>query len=107
MLGRTIERQGTQYVVEADIKAFFDNVDQDQLMAFLAHRVADKRVLRYIRRFLKASAEYKRMAFTGPVTGGPLREVSFRHYWRISTSTTRWTSGFNGDSNQAVRGRRG
>ena len=42
------------YIVEADIKGFFDNVDQDQLMDFLAHRIADKRVLRYIKRFLKS-----------------------------------------------------
>uniref|UniRef100_UPI003AF873DC reverse transcriptase domain-containing protein n=1 Tax=Thiolapillus sp. TaxID=2017437 RepID=UPI003AF873DC len=105
VLGRTIERQGTQYVVEADIKAFCDNVDQDQLMGFLAHRVADKRVLRYIRRFLKAGIQEEGVYRASD--RGPLREVSFRHYWRIATSTTRWSSGFNGDSNQAVRGRRG
>ena len=56
-LGQTIERQGTEYVVEADIKGFFDNVDQDRLMEFLAHRIADKRVLRYIKRFLKAGIQ--------------------------------------------------
>lgn len=54
VLGQTIERKGIQYVVEADIKGFFDNVDQDQLMEFLTHRIVDKRVLRYIKRFLKA-----------------------------------------------------
>ena len=42
------------YIVEADIKGFFDNVEQDQLMAFVNHRIADKRILRYIKRFLKA-----------------------------------------------------
>lgn len=53
-LNQTIERQGTEYIVEADIRGFFDNVDQDQLLLFLAHRIADKRILRYIKRFLKA-----------------------------------------------------
>jgi hypothetical protein len=35
----------------------FDNVNQDRLMEFLAHRIADKRVLRYIKRFLKAGIQ--------------------------------------------------
>lgn len=56
-LSQTIERYGTQYIVEADIRSFFDNVDQDQLMKFLAHRIADKRVLRYIRRILKSGIQ--------------------------------------------------
>ncbi|WP_419586761.1 reverse transcriptase domain-containing protein, partial [Thiolapillus sp.] len=86
VLGRTIERQGTQYVVEADIKAFFDNVDQDQLMAFLAHRVADKRVLRYIRRFLKAGIQEDgvyRASDRGTPQGGvisPLLANLYLHY---------------------------
>ncbi len=42
------------YVVEADIKGFFDNVNHDWLMKFLGHRIADKRMLRYIKRFLIA-----------------------------------------------------
>lgn len=42
------------WVVEADIKGFFDHVDHDWMMKFLAHRIGDKRVLRMIRRFLKA-----------------------------------------------------
>ncbi|WP_419634589.1 reverse transcriptase domain-containing protein, partial [Thiolapillus sp.] len=86
VLGRTIERQGTQYVVEADIKAFCDNVDQDQLMGFLAHRVADKRVLRYIRRFLKAGIQEEgvyRASDRGPPQGGvisPLLANRYLHY---------------------------
>ena len=56
-LNQTISQKGTEYIVEADIKGFFDNVDQDQLMEFLAHRIADKRVLRYIKRILKAGIQ--------------------------------------------------
>ena len=44
----------TQWVVEADIKGFFDNVSHDHLMRFLEHRIADPCFLRIIRRFLKA-----------------------------------------------------
>jgi len=42
------------YIVEADIKGFFDNVQHDWMMEFLGHRIADKRVLRYVKRFLIA-----------------------------------------------------
>ena len=42
------------YVLEADIKGFFDNVDHEWLMKFLAHDIQDKNYLRYIKRFLIA-----------------------------------------------------
>jgi group II intron reverse transcriptase/maturase len=44
----------TSWVVDADIKGFFDNVDHDWLMKFLAHDIGDKNLLRYIKRFLKS-----------------------------------------------------
>ena len=56
-LNQTVENQLINHIVEADIRGFFDNVDQDQLMKFLEHRIADKRVLRYIKRFLIAGIQ--------------------------------------------------
>jgi len=50
----------TSYVLEADIKGFFDNVDHGWMMKFLAHDIADKNFLRYIERFLKAGIMEKR-----------------------------------------------
>jgi group II intron reverse transcriptase/maturase len=44
----------TSWVVDADIKNFFGNVDHEWLMKFLEHEIADKNLLRYIKRFLKA-----------------------------------------------------
>ena len=41
-------------VLEADIKGFFDNLDQKWLIKFLEHDIADKNFIRYIVRFLKA-----------------------------------------------------
>jgi len=85
-LGQTIESKGTQYVVEADIKGFFDNVDQTQLMDFLAHRIADKRVLRYIKRILKAGIQEDgayRASDRGTPQGGvisPLLANLYLHY---------------------------
>jgi len=49
-----VEGGRIHYIVDADIKGFFDNVDHEWLMQFLDHRIADKRVLRYVKRFLKA-----------------------------------------------------
>jgi RNA-directed DNA polymerase len=54
VLGKIIETKPVNYIVEADIKGFFDNVDHDWMMKFLAHRIADNNLLRLIRRFLKA-----------------------------------------------------
>ena len=51
---QTVEREGTNYIAEVDIKGFFDNVAQDWMMKMLSHRIADKRVLRMVKRFLKS-----------------------------------------------------
>jgi group II intron reverse transcriptase/maturase len=53
-LARHIARHRVNWVVEADIKGFFDNVDHEWLLKMVAERVTDKRVLRLIRRMLKA-----------------------------------------------------
>ena len=53
-LGEIITNEQTQWVVEADIKGFFDHVSHDWLMQFLAHRIKDPVFLRIIKRFLKA-----------------------------------------------------
>ena len=44
----------TNYVVEADIRSFFDTLDHDWLMRMLEHDIADRKLLEVIRRFLKA-----------------------------------------------------
>ena len=48
-----IEHRYTNYVVDADIKGFFDNVDHEWMMKFLQHRIADPAFLRIVARFLK------------------------------------------------------
>jgi len=53
-LGRTIQQQKVNYVVEADIRGFFDNVNHEWLMKFLKQRIGDSRVLRLVIRTLKA-----------------------------------------------------
>lgn len=53
-LSQTVEWEGTNYIAEVDIKGFFDNVGQDWMMKMLGHRIADQRVLRLVKRFLKS-----------------------------------------------------
>jgi RNA-directed DNA polymerase len=49
-----ITQRKVSWILDADIKGFFDNIDHDKLMECLGIRIGDKRVLRLIRRFLKA-----------------------------------------------------
>jgi RNA-directed DNA polymerase len=42
------------FILDADIRSFFDDVSQDWLMRFLEHRIADPRILRLIRKWLRA-----------------------------------------------------
>lgn len=53
-LAEIITVKRTQWIVEADIKGFFDHVTHYHLRKFLAHRIADPCFLRIIERFLKA-----------------------------------------------------
>jgi group II intron reverse transcriptase/maturase len=53
-LSQTVEREGTNYIAEVDIKGFFDNVSQDWMIKMLEHRIGDKRLLRMVKRFLKS-----------------------------------------------------
>jgi group II intron reverse transcriptase/maturase len=53
-LSEAVENNPTNHIVEADIKGFFDNVNQEWLMKFLAHRIEDKRIQRMVKRFLRA-----------------------------------------------------
>jgi RNA-directed DNA polymerase len=53
-LSRTVEERSVHWIVEADIKGFFDSVDHEWMMKFLAHRIGDTRVLRMVKRFLRA-----------------------------------------------------
>ena len=50
----TVRYQKTNYVAEADIRGFFDNVDHEWLMKMLAHDIADRKFLGIIEKFLKA-----------------------------------------------------
>jgi RNA-directed DNA polymerase len=49
-----IDRRKVNWVLDADIAGFFDAVSHDWLIRFVEHRVGDRRVIRLIRKWLKA-----------------------------------------------------
>jgi len=53
VLKDTIITKKTNFIVDADIKGFFDNVNHEWLIKFLEHDIEDKNYIRYVKRFLK------------------------------------------------------
>ena len=49
-----LESRKVNHIVDADIRSFFDTVDQDCLIRFVEHRIGDKRIIRLIRKWLRA-----------------------------------------------------
>jgi len=42
------------WIVDADIRSYFDKIDQSWLIRFLEHRIGDERVIRLVQKWLKA-----------------------------------------------------
>jgi group II intron reverse transcriptase/maturase len=49
-----IQRKRVNWVLDADIRGFFDNMSHEWILKFIQHRVADRRILRLIQKWLKA-----------------------------------------------------
>lgn len=49
-----ITQKRVSWVLDADIQGFFDAVDHRHMMRFLEHRIADPRILRLVKKFLRA-----------------------------------------------------
>lgn len=79
-------RNEAHYIVEADIKGYFDHVNHEWLMGFLERRIADTNMLRLIVRFLKAGVMEEgkwRQTEVGTPQGGnlsPLLANVYLHY---------------------------
>jgi len=67
--------KGKRWVVDIDLEKFFDKVNHDMLMARVARKIKDKRILRLIRRYLQAGVMCDgliKASMEGTPQGGPL-----------------------------------
>lgn len=73
---RNFVQQGKKWVVDIDLKSFFDQVSHDRLMNLISPSVDDKRILRLIGRYLRAPMRYadgrQEKRLKGTPQGGPL-----------------------------------
>ena len=72
-----VVEEGRNWVIDIDLKAFFDNVNHDLLMQKVSRRVKDKRVLKLIGNYLRAGkvgsdGKVDRSGQRGTPQGGPL-----------------------------------
>jgi group II intron reverse transcriptase/maturase len=49
-----ITEKRVNWILDADVEGFFDNIDRDWLVKFIEHRVGDKRIVRLIQKWLNA-----------------------------------------------------
>ena len=73
-LSYALLKKKVNYIVDADIRGFFDNLDKSWLVKFVEHRVADPRILRLIQKWLKAGV-MEEGKWSDPKTGSPQGSV--------------------------------
>lgn len=90
-----LEKKRVNWVLDADIRGFFESIDHECLLRFLQHRIADQRVLRQVKKWLKAGVLEEgeiHVAKAGTPQGGnvsPLLANIYLHYV-LDLWTHRW-----------------
>src|SRR6202011_3201287 len=73
-LSYALLKKKVNYVLDADIRGFFDNLDKSWLIQFVEHRVADPRILRLIQKWLNAGVR-EEGEWSDTKTGSPQGSV--------------------------------
>jgi len=73
-LSYALLKKKVNYILDADIRGFFDNLDKSWMIKFVEHRVADPRILRLIQKWLKAGV-MEEGKWSEPKTGSPQGSV--------------------------------
>jgi group II intron reverse transcriptase/maturase len=73
-LSYALLKKKVNYILDADVRSFFDNLDKGWMIRFIEHRVADPRILRLIQKWLKAGV-MEEGAWSEPQTGTPQGSV--------------------------------
>nr|WP_245693763.1 reverse transcriptase domain-containing protein [Sediminibacillus halophilus] len=90
------ESKKSYWVLDVDIQGFFDNINQDKLMKLLEQRISDRRVLKLIRKWLKAGIMEEgklRNSITGTPQGGVISPLLANIY--LNTMDTLWEKKFS------------
>ncbi len=86
-----IMRRKVSWVLDADIKGFFDAIDHRWLMRFIEHRIADPRMPALIRKWIRAGVSADGQWSMTKV--GTPRDRLFHHSWRIFICIMSWICG--------------
>ena len=90
-----IHSKKVSFILDADIRSFFDEISQEWLIRFLEHRIGDRRIIRLIQKWLKASIlEEEVLTVSDRGTGqgtviSPLLANIYLHY-TLDLWATRW-----------------
>jgi group II intron reverse transcriptase/maturase len=101
-LSYALLKKKVNYILDADIRGFFDNLDKGWMIKFVEHRVADPRILRLIQKWLKAGV-MEEGKWSEPLTGtaqgaviSPLLANVYLHYsfdlW-VNVWRQKWAKG--------------
>ncbi len=97
-----IERKKVNWILDLDIRGFFDNLNHEQLVQYVEERIADPRILRLIRKWLKAGVceegQWKETEVGTPQGSGisPLLANVYLHY-ALDLWVEAWRKGARGD----------
>jgi len=81
-----IMRKRVNWILDADVRGFFDNLSHEWLVKFIEHRIADPRILRLIQKWLRAGVseegKWSKTEVGTPqgAVASPLLANIYRHY---------------------------